>query len=499
MEKLYCGLDIGTSAVKSVIFNKSFTPVFSATNNYEFVGKRKGRAVLDPEEVYQAVLASLLSCQENVKENEKKIDFISLSSALHSVIAVDKSYTPLTGCITWADTRAMEFNELLQKKNEQSNFYHRTGCPPHAIYMPAKILWLKTHRPEIFAKTYKFITIKEFVLYKLTGNQVVDYSLASGGGLLDIHQKTWDNELLELLNISNESLSDLVNGNTILKLNTQSRKKLKDDIPIVVGSGDGPLANLGAGAYPENKFVVTIGSSGAVRVFSDRPVLDPDNRTWCYMLDEEVYLPGGAINNGGIILEWLRKELFNLPEDEFYRVADNNIKDVFPGSRGLLFLPFLTGERSPNWNSYVRGMLFGLDLNHGREDLIKAAVEGITFRMYAITRALENLVGEGTEILASGGFTNSGPWLQLMADIFNKRIVAGSTPQASALGAVIMGSIAVGENNNYSDIDIHNGNEETEVFHPDPDIHKKYKQLYRLHEKVYRQNAGIYRELIDIC
>jgi len=496
MEELYCGTDIGTSSVKTVIFDQDFKPLFQEVNSYELISQEKNRAELDPEEVYRAVLKSLNDCQEKVRNAGKKLKFIAFSSALHSLIAVDDTFTPLTNCITWADTRAMEFHDQLASYYKENDIYNKTGCPPHAIYMPAKILWFKKYARSIYEKTSKFITIKEYIIYKFTGEAVVDYSLASGGGLLNIHQKDWEEGLLNYLEIDRDRLSQLIDGKVILKMNRQTQEDIGADIPLVVGSGDGPLANLGTGSYRENRYVATIGSSGAIRVFAEKPVLDSQTRTWCYMLDEDNYLPGGAINNGGIVLQWLRDNLFNdnSSEENFFNLVNDYLKEVPPGSRGLLFLPFLTGERSPNWNSFARGLIIGLGLSHTRKDITRAAMEGILFRMYSVILALESNIHECREILANGGFTRSESWLQMMADIFGTRVISYKDHEASATGAAFMGAVAFGIYNDYQSIKPYLEIKTIKV--PDLERNKIYKHLYFLHEKVYNKNKDLFKELL---
>ncbi len=495
MEELYCGTDIGTSSVKIIVFDKNFKPLYKVINSYELISREKNRAELNPDEVYNAVIKGLRECYEKVK-GMGRLKFISFSSALHSMIAVDESFNPLTNCITWADTRAMEFNDMLEDYYNENDIYNKTGCLPHAIYMPAKILWLKKYKPDVYEKTEKFITIKEYVIKKITGKAVVDYSLASGSGILNIHHKDWEQNLLNYLGLKKENFSCVIDGKVILKMKEEVTKIIGGDIPLVIGSGDGPLANLGAGALSGNKYVATIGSSGAVRVFSNSPVLDPKAKTWCYMLDKDIYLPGGAINNGGIVLQWLKDNLFDGfkgEEDDFYSLINNYVKEIPPGSRGLIFLPFLTGERSPNWNPYARGLIIGLSLAHTNRDLAKAAMEGILFRMNSIILALEDLMFECDEVLANGGFTRSEAWLQMMADVFGKKVISYKDHEASATGAAMIGAVACGDYPDYTSIKAEFEIDSIKL--PDPDRHKKYRSIFELHERIYDRNREFFQEI----
>jgi len=312
--------------------------------------------------------------------------------------------------------------------------------------------------------------------------------------LLDLRERRWEDNLLGELGLDPEKLGRLVDGTQTLALTPGAVSELGEDFPLVVGSGDGPLANLGSGAAIYNDCVATIGTSGAIRVFSAEPLLDREQRTWCYMLDRDTYVAGGAINNGGLVLTWLRDTL-GLSGEE-YEVINAYVRDVPLGSRGLLFLPFLTGERCPGWNPYARGLVVGLDLSHGQRELARAAMEGVTFRMYSVYRVLEELTGYHGELLVNGGFTHSDIWLQIMADIFGRRIVAHQNNEGSALGAVVMGMKAMGLIDDYRSLDYKAVVKA--VKKPNGDHHRQYQKVYRLYEEIYRVNAPLFRQLATL-
>ena len=498
MNKLFCGFDLGTSSVKAAVFNRDFEQIFEVKKPLSLINEEESQAELDPDEVYEKTITALKELTAKSARENRKIDFVSFSSALHSVIAVDENFDPLTGCLTWADSRAQSVVSELEEIYQNREIYSRTGCPLHAMYMPAKIYWLKKNKPEIFESADKFITIKEYIIYKLTGEKVVDYSLAGAGGLFDIRNFCWEQNLMEFLGLGEDYFSRAVDGKLKLNLRQEIREDLDSDFKVVPGSGDGPLANLGAGAYKNNEFVLTIGTSGAVRAFSREPVIDDLKRTWCYMLDEDVFLPGGAINNGGLVLQWLRKLLYDSSKEKerFYSDIDSYIEDIEPGSEKLMFLPFLTGERSPNWDASMRGIMLGLGLNHDREQIIKAGLEGIIYRMYAVFKALEDLLEKQQKVIATGGFTRSDAWLQLLADIFGREVVNLESFDASTAGAAMMGAVASGFYDSYFDID---PDWEVKSYKlPDMERHNKYQQLYSLHEEIYRKNQDVFSRLNEI-
>jgi gluconokinase len=499
VQELYCGIDIGTSSAKAVVYDDALQRIFSLTKSYDFLVTGQDRAELDQEEVYAAVVVCLQACVAHARSHGIPLRFISFSSALHAFIAVDKNGQSLTNCITWADMRATAFNDRL-KRMCQGQLYRKTGCPGNAIYMPGKILWMQRHHPEVYDSAFKYISIKEYVLWRLTGQWVIDYGVASGGGMLNIHQLAWDPDLLEELRISASQLSELVDGPTMVSMTKSAEETIGADVPLVVGSGDGPLANLGAGSFGTGKFVATIGSSGAIRVFKEKPLLDSQERTWCYRLDSQACLAGGAINNGGIVLKWLIENfcqeeaaLAKQKNTSIYRIVNDYVQGVPAGSNGLLFLPFLTGERSPDWNSAARGLIIGLGRSHSKKELFKAAMEGVVMRLYTNFLVLQELAGSADGIIVNGGFTRSPAWLQIMADIFGKRLLLYQNTVNSTLGAVIMGLKAIGRIERYDQANP-GLNLETTIT-PDPDRTLIYRKIHHLYETFYKSNAGLFEQL----
>ncbi len=491
MKSLLCGLDVGTSAVKTVIFDRQFNQLQRFSGEYELLNRGQNRAELDPREVFSQTLSGIQDAVRWAKKNEGRLEFIAFSCQLHSLILLDEQEELLTDCLIWADTRAMKYHKKLTEIYDRYDLYQKTGCPAHAMYPPAKLYWYKQEEPELYQRAEKFVSLKEYIIKKLTGRQVVDFSLASASGFLNLHDREWVPDFFSLLDLSADNFSEIKDGRTILQLNQKYSKKTGADVPLVLGSGDGPLANLGAGTISSREFVATIGTSGAVRVFADRPVLDDQQRTWCYFLDKDVYLPGGAINNGGLVLSWLEENMAR-PEEtggetrNFYEIIDNYMAHTEPGSRGLIFLPFLAGERAPGWNPDSRGLIFGLDLDHSWKDVARAAVEGVTFRLKAITDALEDLTGSTDRVLVNGGFTNSDPWLQITADILNKKIIAPECPDASARGAALMGAVACGLLNDYDQVEFDPTIKA--IKEPNPDVVPKYADLYEKHCRIYEAN-----------
>ncbi|MBN8198915.1 MULTISPECIES: gluconokinase [Bacillaceae] len=452
--KYVIGTDIGTTSTKSVLFDHNGKVLGKYTIEYPLHTPNPSTAEQDPEEIFQAVLGTLRGCIKESNVRAEDITCVSFSSAMHSVIAVDADGVPLTNSITWADNRSAKWAEKIKKEMNGHEIYLRTGTPIHPMSPLSKILWLKNEQEEIFKRTSKFISIKEYVFHKLFSEYIVDYSIASATGMFNLKKLDWDKEAVESAGITAEKLSKPVPTTYSVRGMKEEFRKLTGlslDTPFVVGASDGVLSNLGVNAIDPGVVAVTIGTSGAIRAVTDKPVTDPKGRIFCYALTEKHWVIGGPVNNGGMLFRWVRDE-FAASEVETakrlgidpYDVLTKIASGVAPGSDGLIFHPYMTGERAPLWNANARGSFFGLSLHHKKEHMIRSVLEGVIYNLYTVLLALEELTGEPKRIQATGGFARSDLWRQMMADIFNQEVVVPESYESSCLGAAILGLYALG-------------------------------------------------------
>jgi gluconokinase len=334
----------------------------------------------------------------------------------------------------------------------------------------------------------------------------VDRSIASGTGVYNINNLCWDENILKILEIEDTQLSEVV---STTHYETHMNEKIAEEIninidtPVVIGAGDGVLSAIGTGAVNSGQAVATIGTSGAVRVLIEAPKIDEKYRTWCYNLTDEYWVAGGAINNGGIVLRWLRdnfapcEQVISKKIDiDPYDVLTDYAKTIPAGSNGLLMLPYFLGERSPNWNANARGILFGLHLQHKKEHIIRATMEGIIYRMYSLYIALKDVTGDINEIRVSGSFVRSKVWLQIMADVFGKVISLPNASEGAAFGAAILGLFSIGQIKNIKEGA--NNVKIIENFYPNFDNHKKYQKVYNLYERIYLNLLKEFEEIAEI-
>lgn len=466
MEQFYIGIDIGTTATKAVCFDNEGKVIRQFTQSYPMYHPKPDWSIQKISEV----LAAVLECIQEISKGIKP-EFISFSSAMQSIIAIDNEGKPLIDAILWADNRAHSLAEALKKTDQGKHFYNATGIPIHTFSPMTKIAWLKEHDAENFSKAFKFISIKEYVWHYLTGEYVIDSSMASGTGLMNIHALQWESDILDYLGIAKSQLSEIVSV-------THQSKGITDNFNYIIGGGDGALANLGTGAMETGRMALSIGTSGAVRLAIDKPLIDSQMRTQCYHVMENQYLKLGAVNNGAIILQWLKESI--LKTDESFEELFEQAKTIPAGSEGLLFVPYLLGERAPIWDASAKGSLLGIQISHTKAHLIRAILEGILFGLLHITEVLlpDSKQRHLTTIMASGGFGKSEFWLQMVADIFQMKVLVAETIESSAWGAVLIGFKAIGLN-------IPNQNKIGKTFLPTEDYKNIYEQSFEKFKKVY--------------
>jgi gluconokinase len=487
------GIDIGTGSVKAVAVDLQGKSFEVSQQHYSFSAPKPGYHEQDPELIWNAFAASIKDIIDKIGTQPSAI---SLSSAMHSFIVVDKNCKPLTPMITWADSRSAEIAAKLRNTERGIAIYTATGTPIHAMSPLCKLIWLRENNNELFRKAHKFISIKEFIWYKLFKEFTIDHSIASSTGLFDIVKLKWYNDALALTGISASSLSKPVTTDYYKEYNAPSALNfLKAGTPIVIGASDGCLANLGSMANKPGIAAITIGTSGAIRVASNKPLPNPGAMTFSYILDKETFICGGPINNGGVAMQWWLKNISGPdPKNEDYVRMFEQISSVSPGSNGLIFLPYLTGERAPIWDGESCGNFFGVRLQHKQPDFSRAVMEGICYALKDVLDAVQQNSEPITQINVSGGFTKSDVWVQTLADITDKNLAILQADDASAVGAAFMALKNTGSIEEYpsvtADLKIFTPQtQNTEIYSRNFTIYKQlYSDLKDTMHKVYKMN-----------
>jgi Sugar (pentulose and hexulose) kinases len=486
------GVDIGTSGTKAVAFQPDGEVIDEHYISYPLLNPRPGYFEQEPDVLVEAVLDCIGSVVRRVEAaHGVRPAAVSFSSAMHGLIAMDEQHRPLTNCITWADTRSEPFAAGLKATGQGLDIYLRTGTPVHPMSPLCKLGWMREHLPRVFTAARKFISIKEYVFLKLFGRYVVDESIASATGLFDIHVLAWHEPALEAAGITADRLSEPVPVTYTLSgmdKGMAARMHISAETPCVIGGSDGCLANLGAHAVRPGDAVVTIGTSGAVRVLSSSPRTDQLARTFCYVLTDNLFVSGGAVNSGGVVLRWYKDRFgrSDLPEEEAYLLLAEEAARVQPGADGLLFLPYLAGERAPHWNASAKGLFFGVQMHHHKAHFTRAVFEGIVYGLYSVGSVLEEIGGPIRVIHANGGFARSPWWIQLLADVFNRPVHVQQSVEGAAKGAAIIAQKALGWINGFDEVA--GTLSPTEIYRPDAEAHRvhqaNFMRFVRLYDKV---------------
>jgi len=488
----FLGIDIGTTGCRAIIFDEKGSIAGAASEEYPILRPKPGWAEQDPKQIYEVVCNVIKKSVTSSKINSNKIAGIGLSSVFHSLICLDGRGEPISNSIIWADTRSVKQAEYLKAYGE-FDIYRRTGCRVHPMYPLAKILWFKQENPEVYRKTAKFVSIKEYIIYKWFSEFIIDKSVASGTGIFNIHSLDWDDECIDMIGISRDKLSELVPVTHIIgKLKGEIARELGivEGIPVVIGAADGAFSMLGSGAYRKGQMAVMIATSGGVRVTSEKPIIDEKGRTWCYVLADGKWMVGGAINNAGLVYRWFR-DAFGSEEvrraEEMgidpYEILNEYAGRVNPGSDGLIFLPFLTGERSPFWNPNARGVIFGLGPHHGKAHFARAIMEGVAYRMKSVFQAIREIAGEPEEIRITGGGTRSSLWCQILSDVFNRPLKLPKVHEATCLGAAVMAMQGLGYVDSLDIVEEMISIEKE--FNPDENTALIYSRVYDLYMNIY--------------
>lgn len=478
------GLDLGTTTIKAVAATAAGEVLAVTAATYALHTPRAGVAEQHADEVWQGVVTALMALASRLPQHG--LCGLSLSGAMHSVLPISKEDQPLAPALTWADQRAAAHLAEARAATDPLRLYGRTGCPLQAIYHIPKLRWWRAQN----VPAARYVLLKDYVVFRLTGLWVSDQSLASTTGLLSMHSLAWEAEALALAQIDAGRLPTLVPPTATvggLSAEAAALTGLPAGLPIVAGGSDGALANLGAGVVQPGQMVITIGTSGAVRRSVAAPWCDDAERTWCYLLTADRWLIGGAINNGGLTLQWAHDTYYGQGADGYTALVEE-AAHIAPGAGGVRLLPYFTGERSPHWNADATGALLGLRLSHTRAHIARAALEAVAFCLADVWQALEAAGPPPEAVALTGGILKSPLWAQIVADVLGVELRALEASDASALGAARLCHAALGQA------------EAMQPAAPDPKQQVRYapnpKQHARYRE-LHEEFQGLYRRLFE--
>lgn len=445
------GLDLGTTATKAVAFALGGASHGSASVAFPLDTSTAGRAVQDPDAALEAALEAVRECADEVRTHDADVVGLCLTGGMHGLLGLGADGRPVTPVVTWADGRAAPQSRRLRATGAGGELHRRTGAPVHPSFPRSKLAWFAEEDPDTCARVACWSDLKGYVLEALTGERCIDLSFASGTGLLDLRTRGWSAEAVEAARTRVELLPELVDTTHVLALRADvaTRAGLPAGTPVVAGAGDGPMANLGVGASRPGVAALSLGTSGALRVAIDAPAVDAGGALFCYAITAERWVTGGAVTNGGQVLDFARDllggplERDNDPATDIEALLERAAA-VPPGSEGLLALPYLLPERAPLWDPDPRAAFVGLERGHGPGHVVRALVEGVALQLASVAAAV---VGAGfavDEVRATGGAFRSPLWRDVVAAALDAPIGLTEGPEGTAYGAALLGHHALG-------------------------------------------------------
>lgn len=481
--------------------------VASTFVSYETSFPHQGWAEQNPNEWWRSLCEStrLLLRESGVSPTD--VAGVAFSGQMMGAAAVDKDVLPLRDAIIWADLRASAQVGRAGERLSPEDVYATTGHRLGSSYSAAKMAWIKDMEPQTYANTHKFLQPKDFVAAKLTGVFATDPSDASGTNLYDLARGTWSAPMVEGFDIDANKLPDIAPSTCVIgevRAEAAEETGLRVGTPVVIGGGDGCCAAAGAGVVREGVAYNVIGSSSWIALASAKPLLDPEMRTftWAHIVPG-MFSPCGTMQAAGTSYQWARDQLaqsertvaesLGLPT---YEVMNQEVLQSPPGARGLLYLPYLMGERSPRWNPMARGAFIGLTIRHRHVDLLRAVLEGITFNLRVILEAFLNQGAQIPALRLIGGGARSVVWNQIMADIFGIPVQRLSvSDEATSMGAAVAGGIGLGIWKDFSQVDhMIEVLSETE---PREECRQRYHELYEAFNETYDvlEKSSVFKRL----
>jgi gluconokinase len=431
-------LDIGTSSCRASLYDAQARPIERRVEQVTYAPRLtpEGGAELDPDVLFDDVCATIDAV---LADNPPPILAVAASTFWHSLLGLDASGRPLTPVYLWLDARGRGQMAALRARLDERAVHARTGCVLHWTYWPAKLGWLRQEQPSVFRQVARWVSFGELLLQRLSGVTDVSVSMASGTGLLNVHTCDWEATVLDAVGVDQTRLGTLV---PLKPVATTDRWAHLKGVPWLLAVGDGACSNLGAGCATPDRFALMVGTSGAERaVWSPAAEFEIPWGAWCYRIDERRAVMGGALNDGGSLLDWLRSSL-QLPDPA---TVEHELAAIDPDSHGLTVLPFWAGERNPGWADDARGAIVGMRLHTRPVDMLRACLEAVALRFAEIDGILHQALPNAAEVIATGGaLLHSPAWMQILADVLGRPVLASTEAEASSRGASLLALDALG-------------------------------------------------------
>ncbi len=479
---LILSIDAGTSSVRVRLFDHQgrLVPGVGSQAPCCMYTNAEGASETHPDEMLARLAGCLDTALAQAGPFAQAIGGVACATLASTIMAIDQNGQPITPLITYADTRDTEDARTLRRQLDERAIHQRTGCMLRSSYWPARLAWFRRTQPDIWRAAARWMTLGEYLEWRLFGTSRVSYSIASWSGLLDRHQLSWDAPLFDMLGLRGTQVSTLVDVNEpqqgLIKLYAARWPALRA-VPWFPAIGDGAAANVGSGCTTPERIALTIGTSGAMRVIQTSVPQVPAG-LWCYRVDRRRALLGGATSEGGNVSAWLQQTL-QLGQQEAIEQA---LQHQPPDAHGLTVLPFLAGERSPGWAGDARMMIAGLRLSTTPLEILQASLEAVAYRFALIAQRLCNLTDCPYRFIASGGgLLHSPAWMQIMADVLGRPVLASAETEATSRGGALLALEALGVLPAVEHIQ----SAEQDIYQPDPASHERYHAAITRQQRLY--------------
>ena len=497
--------DLGTSGNKATLFTTEGKLVKSTVYSYGTDYFNSNWAEQDAGDWWDAVCSTTKEILQGI--DRELVAAVSFSGQMMGCLCVGKDGEPLRKSIIWADQRAVKEADYIIDRIGNKRFYRITGHRISPSYGIQKLMWIKNNEPEIYEATHKMLNSKDYIIYKLTGRYVTDFSDATGTTAFDLNTYKWSDEIISVTGIDADKLPELkpstyVAGGVTRLASEQTG--LAEGTPVVCGGGDGVCATVGAGCIREGMAYNVLGSSSWISMTSEKPIYDDQMRTfnWAHIIPGFV-APCGTMQAAGVSYSWLKNEICTSETEEAlrrgvspYELINEEIEKSPAGANGLIYLPYLLGERSPRWNPNAKGAFIGLKMEHKRADVLRSVLEGVTLNLDIILKVLSEHTPI-TEITAIGGGAKGRVWRQILADIYGIPVLKPNVlDEATSMGAAVTGGVGAGVFKDFSVIS--RFIEITDVQEPVESSRLTYEAVKPIFEECYSSLVKVYDKMAEI-
>ena len=493
--KYVIGVDLGTSAVKILLVNQNGAVCQEVSKSYPLIIKKSGYSEQNPEEWVEKTIAGLAELIQQFDGDVNDIEGISFSGQMHGLVLLDDNNQVLRNAILWNDTRTTKQCQEIYDVVGRNRLLDVTKNPALEGFTLPKILWVKENEPLIFEKASVFLLPKDYLRYRLTGNIHMEYSDAAGTLLLNVAKREWSPEVLEAFDLSTEFCPPLVESHAFvgtLSAELAQATGLSEAIKVFAGGADNACGAIGSGILSEGKTLASIGTSGVVLAYEQRNDLDFEGKVHYFNHSEEnAYYTMGVTLAAGYSLSWF-KDTF--AKEEAFELFLEGVDEIHAGSNGLLFTPYIVGERTPHADSTIRGSFIGVDAAHERKHFARAVLEGITF---SLNESIEIFRSSGKtidSIISIGGGAKNETWLQMQADIFDAKIEKLTSEQGPGMGAAMLAAYGCGWYPSLKEC-AQTFIQTAKTYYPIPENVEAYKKLFTIYQQVYTQTKDLNEQL----